>query len=108
MTDKTFGRKGWTPERLGSLAGKTYVITGTTTGTGFQATRVFLSKGARVVMMNRNAEKAAGVVAAAHTAWACSTPPSWPAPCPWPASGWRPAAATATWRRSRPTARRWP
>ncbi|MCO4773627.1 MAG: SDR family NAD(P)-dependent oxidoreductase [Deltaproteobacteria bacterium] len=60
---KSFGRKGWTPDRLGSLEGKTFLITGTTTGTGFQATRIFLSKGARVVMLNRNAEKAAAVVA---------------------------------------------
>ena len=62
-TTMQFGRDGWTPERLGSLAGKTYVITGTTTGTGFEATRLFLSKGARVVMLNRNADKAAGVIA---------------------------------------------
>jgi len=59
-----FGPKGWTPDRLGSLAGKTYVITGTTTGTGFQATRLLLAKGAQVVMMNRNPERADGVVAA--------------------------------------------
>lgn len=52
-----FGPKGWTPERLGSLAGKTYVITGTTSGTGFEAARILLSKGAKVVMLNRNAVK---------------------------------------------------
>lgn len=57
MADKTFGPKGWTPERLGSLAGKTYVITGANAGVGFQAARTFLSKGAKVVMLNRNAEK---------------------------------------------------
>jgi len=60
---KSFGPKGWTPDRLGSLAGKTFLITGTTTGTGLEATRTLLSKGARVVMLNRNAERAAGVVA---------------------------------------------
>ena len=49
-----FGPKGWTPERLGDLAGKTYVVTGANVGAGFEATRVFLSKGARVVMLNRN------------------------------------------------------
>ncbi len=43
--NKTFGAKGWTPERLGSLTGKTYVITGANVGAGFEATRVFLSKG---------------------------------------------------------------
>ena len=57
------GPKGWTPDHLGSLAGKTYVITGANTGAGFEAARVFLSKGAHVVMMNRNAEKSAAAVA---------------------------------------------
>jgi short-subunit dehydrogenase len=49
-----FGPKGWTPERIGSLDGKTYLITGATSGTGFEATRILLSKGAKVVMLNRN------------------------------------------------------
>ena len=47
MKDTTFGPKGWTPDRLGSLKGKTYLITGTTAGAGFQATRILLSKGAK-------------------------------------------------------------
>ncbi len=63
MADTRFGPKGWTPERLGSLAGKTYVITGANAGAGFEATRVFLSKGARVVMLNRNPEKSATAIA---------------------------------------------
>ncbi len=63
MTDTTFGPKGWTPDRLGSLAGKTYVITGANAGTGFQASRLLLSKGATVVMLNRNAEKSAAAIA---------------------------------------------
>ena len=63
-TKQDFGPKGWTPERLGSLAGKTYVITGANAGAGFEAARVFLSKGAKVVMMNRNAEKSTAAVAA--------------------------------------------
>ena len=62
-TEKTFGPKGWTPEKLGSLAGKTYVITGATNGTGFEATRVFLSKGAKVVMLNRNTDKSTATIA---------------------------------------------
>lgn len=56
-TDRSFGPEGWTPEQLGSLKGKTYLITGANSGTGFEATRTFLSKGASVVMLNRNAEK---------------------------------------------------
>ena len=60
MKDTTF--KGWTPDRLGSLKGKTYLITGTTAGAGFQATRILLSKGAKVVMLNRNADKSIAAV----------------------------------------------
>ena len=63
MKDATFGPRGWTPERLGSLAGKTYVITGANAGTGFQASRTLLSKGAQVVMLNRNAEKSTAAIA---------------------------------------------
>lgn len=59
MADKRFGPKGWTPERIESLAGKTFVITGTTAGTGFEAAGILLSKGAKVVMLNRNPAKAA-------------------------------------------------
>ena len=64
MADTTFGPNGWTPDRLGSLAGKTYVITGGNAGAGFQASRIFLSKGAKVVMLNRSAEKSAVAVGA--------------------------------------------
>ncbi len=63
MADTTFGPKGWTPERLGSLAGKTYLITGANAGTGREAARLLLSKGARVVMLNRNPEKSAAAIA---------------------------------------------
>ncbi len=52
-----FGKKGWTPDRIGSLKGKTYVITGTTSGTGYEAAKILLSKGAKVVILNRNAKK---------------------------------------------------
>ena len=62
MTDTTFGAQGWTPERLGALNGKTYVITGGNAGAGFQATRILLSKGAKVVMLNRSAEKSVAAV----------------------------------------------
>ena len=62
MADTTFGPKGWTPERLGNLGGKTYVITGANAGTGFQAARILLGKGAKVVMLNRSAEKSAAAI----------------------------------------------
>ncbi len=57
MSNNQFGEKGWTPERIGTLQGKTYVITGTTSGTGFEAARILLSKDAKVVMLNRNQKK---------------------------------------------------
>ncbi len=63
MAIKTFGREGWTPDQLGSLAGKTYVVTGANAGAGFEAARVFLSKGASVVMLNRNADKSDAAIA---------------------------------------------
>jgi len=53
-----FGPKGWTPARLPSLQGKTYLITGANAGAGFEATKVFVSKGAKVVMLSRNLQKA--------------------------------------------------
>lgn len=57
MNTKEFGKQGWTPDRVGNLNGKTFVITGTTSGTGFEAARILLSKGAKVVMLNRNLKK---------------------------------------------------
>lgn len=57
-----FGKQGWIPERIGDLSGKTYLITGTTSGTGFEAARILLSKGAKVVMLNRNPKKSEDVI----------------------------------------------
>ena len=62
MNTNKFGKKGWTPDRIGKLNGKTYIITGTTSGTGFEATRILLSKGAKVVMLNRNPEKSGNTI----------------------------------------------
>lgn len=59
-----FGPNGWTPERLGDLAGKTYVITGANAGAGFQAARTLLAKHARVVMLNRSTEKSRAAIEA--------------------------------------------
>ena len=58
-----FGKRGWTPERIGDLTGKIFIITGATSGTGYEATRILLLKGAKVVMLNRNAKKSEEVVA---------------------------------------------
>ena len=62
MTSTTFGPRGWTPERLGPQRGRTYLITGANAGTGFQAARILLGKGAAVVMLNRSTEKSTAAV----------------------------------------------
>lgn len=63
MADLTFGPQGWTPDQLGSLKGKTYLITGANAGAGFEASRILLSKGAKVVMLNRSVEKSTAAAA---------------------------------------------
>lgn len=62
-TKNQFGKTGWTPDSIEDLSDKTFVITGTTSGTGFEAARILLSKNAQVVMLNRNAKKAATTTA---------------------------------------------
>ena len=63
MESTQFGKKGWTPDRIKDLTGKTYVITGTTSGTGTVAANILLSKGAKVVMLNRNPQKSEDTLA---------------------------------------------
>ncbi len=58
MEANQFGEKGWTPDRIGNLTGKVFVVTGTTSGTGYEAAKILLSKGAKVIMLNRNPKKA--------------------------------------------------
>ena len=62
MKANQFGRKGWTPERIENLSRKTFVITGTTSGTGFEAAKILLSKGAKVTMLNRNPKKSENTI----------------------------------------------
>ncbi|MEO1228064.1 MAG: SDR family oxidoreductase [Myxococcota bacterium] len=62
--ENPFGPTGWTPERLGDLKGKTYLITGANAGAGFQAARTLLEKNAKVVMLNRSVEKSQAAIAA--------------------------------------------
>lgn len=62
METNQFGKKGWTPDRIKNLNDKTFVITGTTSGTGFEAAKILLSKGAKVVMLNRNPKKSADTI----------------------------------------------
>jgi len=62
MSNNRFGKKGWIPELMKSQKGKTFLITGTTSGTGFEAAKILLSKGAKVVMLNRNPIKSERVI----------------------------------------------
>lgn len=62
MNTQKFGKKGWTPERIANLNGKTYLITGANTGAGFEAAKILLNKGAEVVMLNRNETKSAKAI----------------------------------------------
>lgn len=63
MSANQFGKKGWTPDRISNLNGKTFVITGTTSGTGYEAAKILLSKGAQLVMLNRNPKKSEDTIA---------------------------------------------
>ncbi|MBB4077985.1 NAD(P)-dependent dehydrogenase (short-subunit alcohol dehydrogenase family) [Lewinella aquimaris] len=62
MSTTKFGKQGWTPERLHNLNGRTYLITGANAGTGFEAAKILLKKGAEVVMLNRSAERSQAAI----------------------------------------------
>ena len=67
MTQDTggqFGAKGWMPDRLPALAGRTYVVTGGNSGVGFEASRLLSGRGARVIMASRNQARASAAVGA--------------------------------------------
>ena len=50
----------WTTSHMPALKGKVIVVTGANSGLGFEASRGFASRGARVIMACRNAAKAQG------------------------------------------------
>lgn len=62
MVDTTFGSDGWTPERLSPQDGKVFLITGGNSGVGFEAARILLGKGAKVVMLNRSVERSEAAI----------------------------------------------
>ncbi|UWQ20147.1 SDR family oxidoreductase [Jannaschia sp. W003] len=70
----SFGPAGWTPERLGDLSGKTFLVTGANAGAGFEAARILVRKGAEVVMLNRSAEKSAAAVAKLRAEFGAGAP----------------------------------
>lgn len=63
MNTNKFGKEGWTPERIANLSGKTFLITGANSGTGYEAAKTLLGKGAEVVMLNRNESRTAKAIA---------------------------------------------
>ncbi|MEM8736605.1 MAG: SDR family NAD(P)-dependent oxidoreductase, partial [Planctomycetota bacterium] len=63
MPDTSFGPKGWTPDQIESLDGRTFVITGGNAGAGYEAARILLSKNASVVMLNRSPERSEAAIA---------------------------------------------
>ena len=44
-------------EKISSLDGKNFAITGTTSGTGFIAAKTVAKKGARVFLLNRKSDR---------------------------------------------------
>lgn len=55
-------RKGFTDADVPDQSGKTFFVTGANTGLGYEASKVLASKGARVLLGCRNAEKAADAI----------------------------------------------
>ena len=52
------GFKGWTPDQLENLTGKTFVITGANSGIGYEAAKYLGNAGGDVVMVCRSLDKA--------------------------------------------------
>ena len=65
---------------MADVKDKTYLITGATSGTGFQAVRLLLAKGAQVVMLNRNPQKSDATTAALQAEFGDDAPISY-IPC---------------------------
>lgn len=62
MTDRAFGKGGWTPDHLTDLSGKNFVITGGNSGIGFEAARMLGEKAAQVTILCRSEDKARAAV----------------------------------------------
>ena len=74
MKKNIFPPDGWTPDRLSDLTGKTYVITGDTAGTGKEAAKHLIARGATVVMLNRNPKKSDAVIQAMQADFGVNAP----------------------------------
>ena len=62
MTANKVKQLGWTPVNINSLEGRTYVITGSTSGIGLETTRLLLANNATVIMLNRNISKSLDIM----------------------------------------------
>lgn len=60
--DTVFGKEGWNPTQVGDLTGKTFVITGANAGAGYEASKIILSKGGSVLMLNRSVSKSQAAI----------------------------------------------
>lgn len=58
MPSNPWGSRGWTPDRIGDLTQKIYVITGANSGIGFEASLILAAAGARLLWLCRNPAKA--------------------------------------------------
>lgn len=58
------GFSNWKPDRLPSISGKTYLITGGNSGIGFEAAKMLAKAGGKIIIASRNAEKAAAAARA--------------------------------------------
>lgn len=65
-TPSLYGREGWTPSRMSNLKGKTYLVTGANSGVGYQTSRLLLSQGATVIMLNRSESKSKLAISNLH------------------------------------------
>ncbi len=59
---KRSGFSNWTPDRLGDLGGKTYLITGGNSGIGREAAKMLGAAGGDIVIACRNPQKAAAAI----------------------------------------------
>ncbi|MEL7130508.1 MAG: oxidoreductase [Pseudomonadota bacterium] len=56
--------RNWTPQCLTDQTGKTFAITGANSGIGFQAARLLAKRGARVILLCRDPDRASGAAQA--------------------------------------------
>ena len=52
-----YGFSDWKPSQLSDLSGKTYVITGSNSGIGFEAARLLGERSAKIIMVCRSINK---------------------------------------------------